>query len=81
MAEQWPSEGESQYTGFSYFMIRVQRPVPTSQATMSGLIERLGTGEKKSFHTGAQLLELLGAWSADSKMQADASVGNGQATE
>ena len=57
---------------FSYFMVRIQRADAARPAAVSGVIERLGTGEKRSFADGTQLLELLGSWSDGSKMQAPA---------
>lgn len=77
MTDRGAPESEGQDTGFSYFMIRIQRPGPARPATVSGVIERLGTGEKRSFADGAQLLDLLGSWSDGSKMQVPTEAGNG----
>lgn len=53
---------------FDYFMVRVTRT--EDDARLSGLVERLGTGEKRSFGSGQQLLWLVGAWSgAESNLQ------------
>ena len=60
MAEPDAPESVGQDTGFSYYMIRIQRPGPVRPATLSGVIERLGTGEKRFFADGAQLLDRLG---------------------
>lgn len=65
MTGQEPPEGEGRYTEFSYFMIRVQRPVPARPATVSGLIERLGTGDKRQFFSERELLALLRTWPVD----------------
>lgn len=62
--------------GFSYFMIRVQRSEPERPATVSGVIERLGTGETRPFANGTQLIVLLGRWSDGSKMEAPPPVSN-----
>lgn len=44
---------------FDYFMIRVARST-TEPDKISGLLERLGSGEKRSFDTGEQLVQLVG---------------------
>lgn len=67
MTEQWAPEAEGQDTGFSYFMVRI-RLGPRRPTTLSGVIERLGTGETRPFSDSAQLLELLGSWFDGFKM-------------
>ncbi len=60
---------------FDYFMVRVTRT--EDDARLTGLVERLGTGEKRSFGSGQQLLWLVGAWTdAHSNLQARAETGN-----
>lgn len=60
---------------FDYFMVRVTRT--EDDARLSGLVERLGTGEKRSFGSGQQLLWLVGAWSdTESNLQARAGTSN-----
>jgi hypothetical protein len=44
---------------FEYFMVRVTRSAHHPNR-IAGLVERLGSGEKRSFDTGEQLLELVG---------------------
>ncbi|MBA3522129.1 MAG: hypothetical protein H0T90_06495 [Gemmatimonadales bacterium] len=44
---------------FDYFMIRVTRS-QREPDRVAGLIERLGSGEKRSFETGEQLVRLVG---------------------
>lgn len=57
---------------FEYFMIRLTRS-PVEPDRVAGLIERLGSGEKRSFDTGEQLVRLVGGgFSLDSNMQAAA---------
>jgi len=56
------SEGDSQGSLYAYFMIRVERTAPEHPHQFSGMIERLGTGEKWSFDGRAELIELLGSW-------------------
>ena len=46
---------------FEYFMIRVRRS-DTDPERVAGLVERLGSGEKRSFETGDQLLRMVGGW-------------------
>jgi len=46
---------------FEYFMIRVTRS-DKDPDRVSGLVERLGSGEKRSFETGDQLLRMVGGW-------------------
>ena len=52
---------------FEYFMVRVTR-VEGDPDRVSGMIERLGSGEKRSFDTGEHLAQLVGAWSNDVNM-------------
>jgi hypothetical protein len=44
---------------FEYFMVRVTRSARYPDL-IAGLIERLGSGEKRSFDTGEQLAQLVG---------------------
>lgn len=57
-----PPDGEDT-TGqrFEYFMIRMTRSEQEPQR-VAGLVERLGSGEKRSFETGDQLLRMVGGW-------------------
>lgn len=48
---------------FEYFMIRVRRSNQDPER-VAGLVERLGSGEKRSFETGDQLLRMVGGWFA-----------------
>jgi hypothetical protein len=52
---------------FRYYMIRVQTPadaIPTDGAPeLSGVVERLGSGEKRDFADAAELVRLVTAWS------------------
>jgi hypothetical protein len=47
---------------FEYFMIRLSRSDKHPER-MAGLVERLGSGEKRSFETGDQLIQMVGGWS------------------
>lgn len=42
-----------------YFMVRVARPTAGPQPALSGLVERLGTGEKHAFADVAELVRLI----------------------
>lgn len=48
---------------FDYFMIRLAQRAGEPDR-VAGQIERLGTGEKRSFESGEQLLGLFGTWLA-----------------
>ena len=48
---------------FEYFMIRLTRSDHDPER-VAGLVERLGSGEKRSFETGDQLLQMVGGWFA-----------------
>jgi hypothetical protein len=48
---------------FDYFMVRLSR-MSTEPERLSGQVERLGTGERRSFETGEQLMDLVAVWSA-----------------
>lgn len=72
--------GQHDLTGFAYFMLRVRREADRP-GSVSGTIERLGTGEKSSFADSRQLLELLHSWPTDrpkmSAAPADGNLSNG----
>jgi hypothetical protein len=54
---------------FEYFMVRLTRSAHDPDR-LAGLVERLGSGEKRSFDTGEQLLRLVGGeFSLDANMQ------------
>jgi hypothetical protein len=60
---------------FDYFMVRITRTEEPAQ--LAGLVERLGTGEKRSFSTGEQLLGLVAAWAGpDPNLPAPMGAGN-----
>lgn len=54
---------------FEYFMIRLTRSA-SEPDRVAGLVERLGSGQKRSFDTGEQLVRLVGGgFSLDWNMQ------------
>ena len=60
---------------FDYFMVRVTRT--DDYAALAGQVERLGTGEKRSFSTGHELLGLVAGWSGSgSNLQAGTGASN-----
>lgn len=65
---------------FEYFMVRLTRSAHEPDR-IAGLVERLGSGEKRSFDTGEQLVRLVGGgFTIDPNMQPATDDGNaGQA--
>ena len=54
---------------FEYFMVRLTRNA-SEPDRVAGLVERLGSGQKRSFDTGEQLVRLVGGrFSLDQNMQ------------
>ena len=62
-----PNGREGAGERFEYFMVRVSR-FDEDPDRVSGMIERLGSGEKRSFATGEHLVQLVGAWFSDLNM-------------
>lgn len=52
-------DSEAGIERFEYFMVRLTRSA-IEPDRVAGLIERLGSGEKRSFDTGEQLVRLVG---------------------
>jgi hypothetical protein len=48
--------------GLGYFLVRVRR-TPDTPGELSGLVERLGSGEKRPFRTGEELARVVAEWS------------------
>jgi hypothetical protein len=54
---------------FEYFMVRITRSAHEPDR-VAGLVEQLGSGEKRSFNTGEQLVRLVGGgFAPDFNMQ------------
>jgi len=52
-------------TGYGYFVLKL-RLVPAGDApSCAGMIERLGTADRRSFENAEELLRLLSAWASD----------------
>lgn len=64
-----PSDGYGPVPGFDYFVVRVSRSAG-GPVRLSGLIERLGSGEKRWFYSGEQLTHLVTLWSHESEEEA-----------
>jgi hypothetical protein len=60
---------------FTYYVIRVKTG-PSEGETLTGVVERLASGEKQSFVNGEQLLRLMTTWLDDSNMQGAPKGGN-----
>jgi hypothetical protein len=66
---------------FAYFMVRVRIESPSDARSVDGMVERLGTGRKRDFRSGPDLLRLITDWSqlpsnmspADQRRNVDAS--------
>ena len=53
---------------FSYFMIRVSQPTESGVAmptSLTGVVERLASREKRTFGSGEELLRLVAEWPDD----------------
>ena len=71
------TEAEGASAGVEYFTIRVHPDRGHEPPRISGVIERLGTGEKLTFADADELIRVLGSWpEAVSKMQAARAAGN-----
>ena len=60
-----PTEGPgtpSGIEGFDYFVVRLAR-TREEPGRLAGQVERLGSGERRSFDTGEQLVHLVTRWS------------------
>jgi hypothetical protein len=61
---------------FEYFMVRLTRS-PREPDRVAGLVERLGSGQKRTFDTGEQLVRLVGGgFALDLNMQSTTDDGN-----
>lgn len=65
-------------TGAEYFMIRIHSNPDQDPPAIAGAIEHLGTGEKRSFGSGEELLSLLGSWPERSSQLPPGSGGSNQ---
>lgn len=71
---------EDHRVGSAYFMVRIHSGPLQTAAALAGAIEDLGTGEKRTFVSGEELLRLLASWpNPGSKVSPDVTESN-QAT-
>jgi hypothetical protein len=71
------ADGAVTAAAVEYFMIRVHPDRSAEPPRISGVIERLGTGEKLTFADTTELIGLLGSWPKPaSKMQVAPGPGN-----
>jgi hypothetical protein len=47
---------------FTYFMLRIRRPEELPDDSVSGLVEQLATGEKRSFASMEELIRIIRRW-------------------
>ena len=64
--------------GAEYFMIRIHSNPDQDPPAIAGAIEHLGTGEKRTFVSGEELLRLLGSWPERSSKLPPGSGGSNQ---
>lgn len=48
--------------GSGYFIVRVRRMSGTALGDVSGVVERLGTGEKREFRSSSELAQVVADW-------------------
>jgi hypothetical protein len=58
--------------GFDYFVVRVSRSA-AQPARVMGLVERLGSGEKRMFDTAEHLAALVAEWTENEAQDSPAS--------
>jgi hypothetical protein len=63
MADRMTGAGST--SGFGYFVLKMQRTAPGDPPICAGVVERLGTAERRSFETAEELVRLLAAWLGD----------------
>jgi hypothetical protein len=67
---------------FTYFMVRIRRPAELPDATLSGLVEQLATGEKRNFASAEELIRIVGSWpDAECKIRCRPGEGNKAGTQ
>jgi hypothetical protein len=48
--------------GSGYFIVRVRRISGAALGDVSGVVERLGTGEKREFRSSTELAQVVAEW-------------------
>lgn len=49
-------------SGLGYFMVRVHRHPGAALGEVTGVVERLGTGEKRPFRSSEELARVVAEW-------------------
>ncbi len=52
-------------TGYGYFVLKLRLATAGDPPTCAGMIERLGTADRRNFEDSEELLRLLSAWASD----------------
>ena len=58
------SGGAAGPAGYVYYVLRVRRAPSGEPPPCAGVIERLGTAERRSFENADELVRVLAAWEA-----------------
>jgi hypothetical protein len=70
MVDQLSAGPAGSATGFGYFVLKMRLPPHGETPMCAGVVERLGTAERRSFENADELIRLLSRWSGDAgKMQ------------
>ena len=57
-----PADAPAESILFSYFLVRLRGTARGPDVGLAGMVERLGTGEKRSFASADELLALVAGW-------------------
>ena len=52
-------------TGYGYFVLKLRLAPVGAPPGCAGMIERLGTADRRSFENAEELLRLLSAWASE----------------
>jgi hypothetical protein len=52
-------------TGYGYFVLKLRLAPAGEPSGCAGMIERLGTADRRNFENAEELLRLLSAWASD----------------
>lgn len=58
-----PPPSSARAPGIGYFVVRVRRMPGTALGDVTGIVERLGTGEKRPFLNSRELTSIIEEWS------------------
>ncbi len=57
-----PQAAEAAHERLGYFLLRIRRPAGAQATEPDGVVERMGTGEKRRFASIAELVRLMNDW-------------------